>query len=172
MTFVWRLAVTMPLYSGPIPEELGGLSQLYELQLSNNKFTGEAGSVEFLLLQRLFWVLLYNKHRLTNLLQPLLQPQPSLSNHLTGEIPESLGQLAKLREFHLSKNQLTGESLRYERCVYHTHARNDLVSHSVFLGDCVERVVGYTSGLRSFSCPAEPLRACSVPQASTGVLTG
>lgn len=39
MAFVFRLAVT--LCTGPIPEELGALSQLKELRLSGNKLTGE-----------------------------------------------------------------------------------------------------------------------------------
>lgn len=52
----------MTLFSGAIPEELGCLNQLYELQLSNNKLTGEEGAMGFLLLQICFWVVC-NKHR-------------------------------------------------------------------------------------------------------------
>ena len=74
--------------TGPIPTELGTLSNLQELQLSSNQLTGpiptELGT-------------------LSNLQELKLS-----SNQLTGPIPTELGTLSKLEELVLTYNQLTG----------------------------------------------------------------
>ncbi len=74
--------------TGPIPPELGGLSDLAYLNLRNNELAGaipsELGSLSNL--------------RVLNL----------ISNELAGAIPPELGSLSNLRDLHLSSNQLTG----------------------------------------------------------------
>ena len=75
--------------SGPIPPELGGLTNLEGLDLYGNQLTGaipaELGS-------------------LTNLERLLLY-----GNQLTGAIPAELGGLTNLQWLFLFANQLTGE---------------------------------------------------------------
>ena len=75
--------------SGPIPPELGALSNLLVLTLSSNQLTGEIPM------------------ELGNLIS--LEVLSLSSNQLTGEIPTELGDLLNLLVLTLSSNQLTGE---------------------------------------------------------------
>ena len=75
--------------TGTIPPELGNLTSLTNLRLSNNKLTGQIPS---------------SLGSLANLQGLYLS-----SNQLTGQIPSELGSLAKLEVLHLDGNQLTGE---------------------------------------------------------------
>lgn len=74
--------------SGPIPPELGSLSNLERLDLSGNRLTGsipaELGSLNS------------------------LEALSLLGNQLTGSIPAELGDPGNLADLDLSENQLTG----------------------------------------------------------------
>ena len=74
---------------GPIPEELGSLSNLERLHLWNNKLTGEIPP---------------ELSNLTNLEQLLLS-----NNQLNGEIPLELSNLPALMILTLGENELTGQ---------------------------------------------------------------
>ena len=81
-----RLDLSFNNLTGPIPAELGGLSNLESLSLSNNRLTGippELGS-------------------LSNL------ESLSLSSNRLTEIPPELGSLSNLKSLYLSSNELTG----------------------------------------------------------------
>ena len=75
--------------TGEIPKELGSLTNLQRLELSNNKLTGEIPT------------------ELSNLSN--LQRLELGNNNLTGEIPMELGRLSSLKRLGLDYNQLTGE---------------------------------------------------------------
>ena len=75
--------------SGPIPPEIGNLTNLTILELWENNLSGEIPTE------------LYN---LTNLTELDLS-----SNDLTGSIPPEIGNLTNLTELNLGENQLTGE---------------------------------------------------------------
>ncbi len=75
--------------NGKIPAELGNLTGLSSLLLSDNQLTGEIPA---------------ELGNLTNLWSLLLD-----GNQLTGEIPSELGNLTELRDLYLQNNQLTGE---------------------------------------------------------------
>ena len=86
-----RVTGVTPTYqslNGTIPAQLGGLSKLEDLQLSNNALTGSIPA-ELGALRELDILYLFN-------------------NELTGAIPAELGNLAKLRFLGLRDNQLTG----------------------------------------------------------------
>ena len=74
--------------TGPIPESLGGLSNLTELDLGGNSLSGPIPEV---------------LGGLSNLEQLYLR-----YNELTGPIPEVLGGLSNLEQLHLHYNELTG----------------------------------------------------------------
>lgn len=76
-------------FAGPIPEELGKLTQLKGLILNNHALTGAIPS---------------SLGRLTNLRTLELR-----SNQLNEGIPSSLGDLINLEELLLDRNELTGE---------------------------------------------------------------
>ena len=75
--------------NGKIPAELGNLTGLSSLLLSDNQLTGEIPA---------------ELGNLTNLWSLLLD-----GNQLTGKIPSELGNLTELRDLYLQNNQLTGE---------------------------------------------------------------
>ena len=75
--------------TGPIPPEIGNLTNVNILNLSNNQLTGEIPSE--------IW-------NLTTLSALFLE-----NNQLIGSIPQIIGNMAALTELDLSSNQLTGE---------------------------------------------------------------
>ena len=75
------------MQTGEIPVELGSLTSLTILNLSNNRLAGAIPDLSIL----------------TSLRELFLQ-----DNQLTGEIPTWLGSLTNLRSLRLSNNRLTG----------------------------------------------------------------
>ena len=98
--------------TGPIPPELGQLSQLVKLILHNNKLTGSIPP-ELSQLNQLEYLTLFN-NQLTGTIPPelgqltRLQELPLYNNQLTGKIPSELGQLTRLQYLTLFNNRLTG----------------------------------------------------------------
>ena len=98
---------------GPIPLELGQLTNLSTLDLSGNQLTGEIPP-ELGQLTNLSTLYLYG-NQLTGEIPPELGQLTNLSylflgqNQLTGEIPPELGQLKDLSILSLAWIQLTGE---------------------------------------------------------------
>ncbi|KDP33401.1 hypothetical protein JCGZ_12857 [Jatropha curcas] len=75
-------------FHGQIPEEIGNLRRIQDIELANNSFQGNIPS---------------NLSRCSNLLQLRL-----FNNKLVGRIPMELGSLPKLELLVLAKNNLTG----------------------------------------------------------------
>ena len=98
--------------TGPIPMELGQLSQLRRLSLGGNQLTGPIPME----LSQLFQLELLHLggNQLTSEIPAELGRLSQLKwlhlddNQLTSEIPTELGQLSDLRQLHLDDNQLTG----------------------------------------------------------------
>ena len=98
--------------SGPIPPELGQLTQLQELNLPSNTLSGpippELGQLAQLQELRL------NSNTLSGPIPPELGQLTQLQelylsiNTLSGPIPPELGQLAQLQELRLNSNTLSG----------------------------------------------------------------
>lgn len=98
--------------TGTIPPELGNLGNLFDLYLDGNQLTGaipaELGNLSNLL------YLYLNDNQLTGAIPPELGNLGSLlnlylyGNQLTGAIPPELGDLMNLQFLWLSANQLTG----------------------------------------------------------------
>ena len=97
---------------GEIPPEIGNLTNLRALSLSNNQLTGEIPSsignltnLEILSLgnNELIGSIPSEIGNLTNLYTLSLR-----YNQLTGEIPSEIGNLTNLRWLYLNSNQLTG----------------------------------------------------------------
>ena len=98
--------------TGPIPPELGSLSNLRTLWLNDNQLTGpippELGNLSNLTELDL------GDNQLTGPIPPELGNLSNLSeldlssNQLTGPIPSELGNLSNLTELNLGSNQLTG----------------------------------------------------------------
>ena len=89
LTNLMTLYLSQNQLSGEIPEELGDLASLRYLSLSNNALSGEIPA---------------ELGGLTN-----LQDLYLFQNQLSGEIPAELGSLTNLRNLYLSQNQLSGE---------------------------------------------------------------
>ena len=89
LTELGQLRLSNNQLSGPIPSELGNLTLLTDLYLSGNQLNGSIPS------------------ELGNLLQ--LRNLGLSNNQLTGLIPSELGNLTQLVWMKLSNNQLTGE---------------------------------------------------------------
>ena len=98
--------------TGPIPPDLGSLSNLQGLSLDGNQLTGpippDLGSLSNLR------SLYLSGNQLTGPIPPDLGSLSNLQglsldgNQLTGPIPPDLGSLSNLRSLYLSGNQLTG----------------------------------------------------------------
>jgi len=98
--------------TGPIPPEIGNLSNLTALYLSGNQLTGpippELGNLSNLTTACL------HSNQLTGPIPPEIGNLSSLdtlylySNQLTGRIPPELGDVSNLTSLELSSNQLTG----------------------------------------------------------------
>ena len=91
--------------TGPIPAELGSLSDLLELALSQNQLTGpipaELGNLTNLICPSVGEPV--DRARFRRGWAPL-----GAVNQLTGPIPAELGNLTNLEVLHLHRNQLTG----------------------------------------------------------------
>ena len=99
--------------TGPIPAELGQLTQLQYLTLFNNELTGEIPT-ELAQLAQLQYLTLHNNQLSGEIPAELGQLSQLWSlaldhNELTGKIPTELGQLSQLRWLTLDHNQLTGK---------------------------------------------------------------
>ncbi len=98
--------------TGRIPAELGRLTNLSNLNLAANQLTGPIPR-ELTQLNNLAWLQL-GTNQLTGRIPSELGQLTNLEvlnlweNQLTGGIPPELGQLTKIRILHLSSNQLTG----------------------------------------------------------------
>ena len=98
--------------AGPIPPELGNLSNLQELELLGNELTGPIPA-ELGNLSNLRWLGLQD-NELTGPIPPELGNLSNLQglglggNQLTGPIPSWLGNFANLQGLDLGRNQLTG----------------------------------------------------------------
>ena len=98
--------------TGPLPPELGDLSNLERLNLSGNNLTGplppELGDLASLVNLNL------SRNNVTGPIPPALGRMPSLwglnldSNNLTGPIPPALGRMPSLWGLNLDSNNLTG----------------------------------------------------------------
>ena len=113
LTELWSLRLDDNELSGPIPPEVGRLANLQTLSLGMNDLTGpippELGDLTNL------WALDLHGNGLAGPIPPTLGELSNLqhillaSNGLTGRIPSQLGNLPGLAVLNLSHNQFTGE---------------------------------------------------------------
>ena len=109
---VVKLDLTTNGLSGPIPPELGTLSELREMRFYDNKLSGPIPP-EFAELSNLRWMQI-SSNRLTGAIPPQLGELSNLTglqlffNKLSGPIPPELGGLSNLEWLGLSSNSLTG----------------------------------------------------------------
>lgn len=97
---------------GGIPASIGKIQQLGGLYMSGNQFTGEIPS-EICNLSKLRYCYLYNNQLTGNIPESFgnlsnLKYCYLHNNQLTGNIPESFGNLSNLEYCYLHSNQLTG----------------------------------------------------------------
>ncbi|XP_059432551.1 leucine-rich repeat receptor-like serine/threonine-protein kinase RGI4 [Corylus avellana] len=99
--------------SGPIPVELGKLTQLQALQLASNELSGEI-PLEIGLLTNLLILFLFN-NSISGSIPPEIGNLKDLElldlseNQLSGPIPIELGKLTQLQDLELGSNELSGE---------------------------------------------------------------
>ena len=107
-----RLSLSYNRLSGSIPSELGGLSNLERLLLSGNRLSGSIPS-ELGSLSNLEWLSLRN-NRLSGSIPSELGNLSNLTllflydNALSGPIPSELGNLSNMERLYLAGNELTG----------------------------------------------------------------
>ena len=110
---VWLIDLDNNNLSGPVPPEIGNLSDLRTLALQVNSLTGtlpaSLGNLDRL---RNLWL---GGNGLTGEIPPEIGDMQEIDtiwlwdNNLTGNIPAELGNLPNLRFFLLQNNQLTGQ---------------------------------------------------------------
>ena len=99
--------------NGELPQELGNLSALYTLHLSQNRLTGELPSSTGNLTR--LKILELSQNQLTGELPSSIGNLSSLihldlgDNRLTGAVPSSIGNLSNVVSLDLTNNQLSGE---------------------------------------------------------------
>lgn len=98
--------------NGPVPEEIGQLSQLFMLQIAGN-LTGELPQSLFNLKQlRLLKINSYNEHLNTIIPASIGEmthlEELELTKCVSGKLPDEIGNLTKLRYLKLWSNKLTG----------------------------------------------------------------
>ena len=109
---VVKLDLTTNGLTGPIPPELGKLSELREMRFHGNKLSGPIPP-EFGELSNLRWIQI-SSNTLTGAIPPQLGELSNLTglflffNKLSGPIPPELGELSNLEWLGLSSNSLTG----------------------------------------------------------------
>ncbi|CAM0946827.1 unnamed protein product [Alopecurus aequalis] len=101
-------------FSGSIPPGLGDCSRLRELRAGYNNLSGKlpdelfnATSLEYLSFPNNKLHGFLADTRIINLRN--LETLDLGGNRFTGKIPDSIGQLTKLKEFHLNNNKMSGE---------------------------------------------------------------
>ena len=110
---VTRLVLSDNNLTGPMPSDLGSLTELYQLTLNDNRLTGPIPG-ELGLLPELCYIGL-SQNGLSGEIPWELGRSPSLVslqlnfNQLTGEIPAELGELGSLYDLLLNHNHLTGQ---------------------------------------------------------------
>ncbi|RDX97085.1 Receptor-like protein kinase HSL1, partial [Mucuna pruriens] len=99
-------------FFGEIPETIGEMVALENLDLSRSNLTGQIPEGLFML-KNLTLLYLFNNHlygEIPGVVEALNLTQLDLSqNNLTGKIPDDFGKLQKLTWFSLSLNKLSGE---------------------------------------------------------------
>ena len=109
---VVKLDLTTNGLTGPIPPELGKLSELREMRFHGNRLSGPIPP-EFAELSNLRWMQI-SSNTLTGAIPPQLGELSNLTglqlffNKLSGPIPPELGELSNLEWLSLSWNSLTG----------------------------------------------------------------
>ena len=102
--------MTLTIKIGPLPPELGNLTNLRELYLRNNRLEGEVVELPLQLFQSTYeGPLPYELKQLTNLIQLQLD-----SNSLDGRIPDGIGRLSKLVVLYLGGNKFERINIFFE----------------------------------------------------------
>ncbi|OAY66103.1 putative LRR receptor-like serine/threonine-protein kinase IRK [Ananas comosus] len=98
--------------AGPVPTGIGRLSNLQILELSYNSLQGVISEAHFANLSKLKTLSLGSNSLIIDVDQnwtpPFQLSEISLGNHLTGMIPERLGDMRSLESLDLSLNELQG----------------------------------------------------------------
>ena len=96
LKYITRIALNGNQIGGEIPDEMGQLFALEQLDLSWNRLVG-AVPPKFGQLVQLQQLLLYR-------------------NELTGPLPPALGNLTRLQHLYADRNSFTGQSAHYSAC--------------------------------------------------------